>query len=136
MTAKRQPLEETHFLNVDLDIEAPNDLAPLVEALAPNVHNLHTGPGKVGYQTHLELSSQPQSAEVAIRGFIKLLVDLSPRARRLWDEAIQRDFNVGIQAGTEPYSFEFALKPDTLRTVAQLGARIVTTVYAVNLQEL
>ena len=72
----QRPEEEASFLNVDLDIEAPYDLAPLVAALGEQVFDLHTGPLGEDFQSHLELSGnpiQPKDAEVAIQGFVGLL---------------------------------------------------------------
>ena len=126
--------EEACFLNVDLDVEAPYDLASFVEALGEKVFDLNTGPLEEGFQTHLELSgeAQPRDAEAAIRGFIELLTQLAPDTKRLWDGATKRDFNIGIQGGTKPHAFVFALLPQTLAAVAHLGARVVMTVYAVD----
>jgi hypothetical protein len=131
----RSPPEgETQFLNVDLDIEAPFDLAPLVATLGDRVFELYTGPARTGFETHLELageSSQPGSAEVAIRDFVRLLSQLAPEAKPLRDGATRRAFNVGIQGGSSPHAFELTLDRDVLAAVADLGARIVITVYAV-----
>jgi hypothetical protein len=129
--------EETCFLNVDLDVEAPYDLASFVEALGEKVFDLHTGPLEAGFQTHLELSGEAirhEDAEAAISGFVKLLTQLAPDTKRLWDGATKRDFNIGIQGGTKPHAFVFALLPQTLAAVAHLGARVVMTVYAVDLE--
>jgi hypothetical protein len=41
-----------------------------------------------------------------------------------------RDFNIGVQAGTQPNSFEIALAPETVRAASEVNARIVLTVYA------
>jgi hypothetical protein len=125
--------EESSFLNVDLDVEAPFDLALLVEALGNRVSNLYTGPGTAGFETHLELSGDlvaPASADAAIRGFMTLLAALPSPARKLWDDATRREFNIGIQAGTTPHAFEVALDAATVADVARLGARIGITVYA------
>jgi len=133
------PEAEASFRNVDLDVEAPYDLAPFVEALGEQVLDLHTGPLGAGFQTHLELSGEaimPKDAETAIEGFVALLTRLAPDAKRLWDGATKRDFNIGIQGGTKPHAFETALLPQTLAAVASLGARIVITMYAVDFKYL
>lgn len=133
MKGKPRPSDEvTCFLNVDLDVEAPSDLTPLVKALGPKVFDLHTGPGRAGYETHLELDSRPgqfESAEATIAGFLELLAALPSRPRALWNKATRRDFNIGIQAGSRPRAFELALSPDSLKAVARVGARVVVTVY-------
>jgi hypothetical protein len=125
--------DESRFLNVDLDVEAPFDLAPLVAALGDDVLELYTGPGRDGFETHLELAGeciQPGSADVAIQGFVRLLSQLTPDAKHLWHRATRRDFNIGIQGGLTPHAFEVALPRDVLAAVADLGARIVITVYS------
>jgi hypothetical protein len=125
----------TTFLNVDLDVSGTEDLSPLVQALHPAIFELHTGRGRSGYETHLELASRASArtsdADATIKRFVKLLTVLPPRARGLWERARQRDFNIGIQGGSEPHAFELGLRPETLQAVARLGARIVVTVYAV-----
>jgi hypothetical protein len=129
--------EKASFLNVDLDIEAPYDLAPFVSALGEQVIDLHTGLVGEGFQAHLELSGEaimPRDAEGAIQGFLGLLARLTPDARRLWDGATKRDFNIGIQGGIKPPAFELALLPETLAAVGRLGARVVVTVYAAELR--
>lgn len=106
---------------------------------ASGVFELHTGPLGTGFQSHLELSGEaimPKDAETAIQGFVALLTRLAPDAKRLWDGATKRDFNVGIQGGTRPHAFETALLPQTLAAVADLGARVVITVYAVDFKYL
>jgi hypothetical protein len=133
------PEAEASFLNVDLDVEAPYDLAPFVEALGAQVFDLHTGPLGTGFQTHLELSGKaimPKDAETAIQGFVALLTRLASDAKRLWDGATKRDFNIGIQGGTKPPAFETVLLPQTLAAVASLGARIVITTYALDFKYL
>jgi hypothetical protein len=121
------------FLNVDLDVESPFDLAPLVEALGERVSNLYTGPATAGFATHLELSGDlvmPATADIAIRGFVTLLTSLPQSARELWDRATRKEFNIGIQAGTNPPAFEAHLEPATIANVARLGATIGLTIYA------
>jgi hypothetical protein len=133
------PEAEAAFLNVDLDVEAPYDLAPFVEALGERVFDLHTGPLGAGFQTHLELSGEaimPEDAETALQGFVALLTRLAPDAKRLWDGATKRDLNIGIQGGTKPHAFETVLLPETLAAVARLGARVLMTVYAVDFEHL
>jgi hypothetical protein len=135
----QRPEEEASFINVDLDIEAPHDLAPLVEALGAQVSDLHTGPLGDGFQSHLEIALRedlPSDADATIQEFVKLLRQLPLAAKKLWDGATQRDFNIGIQAGTHPHAFMFALTAQTLADVVQLGAQVVMTVYAVDFKYL
>ena len=133
MTKKRRSEELTCFLNVDLDIAAAQDLSPLVRALGPRAFDLHTGPAGAGYQTHLELNSRAtekqRSADATIKRFVTLLASLPSREKRLWNHATQRDFNIGIQGGLQPRTYELGLKAETLELAGSVNARVVVTVY-------
>lgn len=133
-----RPDDETTFLNVDLDVWAAYDLAPLVEALGPHVTDLFTGPAEVeegAYQAHLELGEgerDPWNPDAAIQAFVRLIDALPPSTKRLWDEANRRTFDVGIQAGLTPRAYQCSLRPDTLAAVSRLNANVALTVYAVD----
>jgi hypothetical protein len=122
--------ETTHFLNVDLDIYSKADLQPLVAALGKKVMVLYVGRIKQTHSAHLELTKITKSADTTIRGFCSLIETLPRMERDLWNAAKVRDFNIGVQAGTEPLSTEFALATETLRAAHKLGARIIFTIYA------
>lgn len=119
----------TKFLNVDLDLYSKSDLEPLVSALGKNVFVLSSGREGRKFSAHLELSSSPASADAAIRGFVVLMLRLPRAARRLWNEATSRTFNVGIQGGRIPRCYELEIAPRTIREVASLKANLVVTVY-------
>ncbi|HEX7604904.1 MAG TPA: hypothetical protein VF316_24965, partial [Polyangiaceae bacterium] len=96
----------------------------------PGAFALNCTAERDGYFANLELASQPTDAESALRSFVRLVDELSPRARQLWNQTSKRDFSIGVQAGSVPWSFELALTPDVLALVAGVGARIVFVVYA------
>lgn len=120
----------THFLNVDLDISSKTDLQPLVTALGRQVIVLYAGRSGRTHRAHLELARTAKTPDAAIRWFCALIETLSASERRVWDGARIRDFNIGVQAATQPYSSEFLLDTETLGAAHELGARIVLTVYA------
>ena len=119
----------TEFLNVDLDIYAPFDLQPLVDALGTRVMAMYVGRERRSYSAHLELAGPTNSANSTIRRFCALVQALPKRERNLWNRARRRDFSIGVQAGQQPNSSDFAVEAPTVQAVAQLGARIVLTVY-------
>jgi hypothetical protein len=121
---------ETRFLNVDLDIWARSPLDELVDAFGRDVCVLHVGKEGRSFGAHLELAAFPRGADRLIRRFVTL-VETLPRSRRaMWNRARVREFNVGIQAGTSPYSYELRLQPETLLAVARVDARVGLTVYS------
>jgi hypothetical protein len=120
----------THFLNVDLDIYSKADLQPLVTALGKKVFVLYVGRIRQTHCAHLELAKITRTADATMRGFCSLIEALPRLERDLWNAAKVRDFNIGVQAGTQPHSTEFALAAETLKAAHELSARVVFTVYA------
>ena len=125
--------KSTHFLNVDLDVYSRSNLEPLVGALGKRVHVLYLGRPRQTYEAHLEIAiapRYPESPDRTIKKFAALINSLPKPARKLWDTAKRRDFNIGLQAAMQPHALEFALAPETVRAAASLNARIVITIYA------
>jgi len=130
--AKHINNKTTTFLNVDLDLYSRSNLEPLVAALGQQVSVLYTGRHRKIYEAHLELASlrKTRSADSAIRGFSDLIEALPRAARKLWDTARIRDFNIGVQAALQPHSYKIPLARETVEAATRLQARIVFTVYA------
>ncbi|HVG91208.1 MAG TPA: hypothetical protein VNB54_06925 [Alphaproteobacteria bacterium] len=121
---------ETQFLNVDLDIYSRSHLEPLVEALKgrPFIH--YVGRERGCYAAHISLSSHGQTADALIRNLGRLIKKLPKSARALWDSATSREFNVGIQSGYAPQSYEVRVNESTVVLLSELNASIVVTTYA------
>jgi hypothetical protein len=119
----------THFLNVDLDVVVDQEVNALVEAFAPDAWALNCMRTADGYFANLELASQPTDPESAIRKFVDLIQRLPSEARGLWNRASRRDFSIGVESGSKASTFEVALTPAVLALAAEVGARIVFTVY-------
>jgi hypothetical protein len=125
--------DTTTFLNVDLDVSSHEDLAPLADALHPQVHALHVGRVGRRYWARFELRGQPRTPDTAIRRLVTAIQRLPARQRTRWNRAIRRDFNVGIQAAHQPHAGEFPIEPPTVAMVGKMGGRIVVTVYGLPL---
>lgn len=120
----------THFCNVDLDIFSRARLEPLVAAFGDSVFVHYVGPERGMFGAHVALPSYGQSADTLTRDLCRLVARLPPGARRLWNRAKRREFNVGVEAGWEPHSHEIHLEESTIEWVARLGGSIVITTYA------
>jgi hypothetical protein len=116
------------FLNVDLDIESVEDLAPLVASFEPHAYELERPPGRASFE--LSQPASPTTPEPLIREFVRVVGRLPPAVRGLWDRAPKRVFDIGIQSGRRPFQESHPLGPDTLRAAADIGAGIAVTVYA------
>ena len=127
---RSMPPETTRFLNVDLDIHSSSNLEPLVAGLGRQVTVLHLGRVRRTHVARLELSNVPTSADSAIHTLCALIKSLSAVERNLWDTALVRDFNIGVQAEARAASFELAIAVETIKAASDLNARVVLTVYA------
>jgi catechol 2,3-dioxygenase-like lactoylglutathione lyase family enzyme len=121
---------ETAFLNVDLDLLSTAPLEPLVSAFGKRVVVLYVGGERRRYEAHLELASLVRTADVAIRRLVDLVESLPRPARRAWNGARSRVFNIGIQAGHEPFSREWLVSEATVAAAARVRGSIIVTVYA------
>lgn len=95
---------------------------------------LYVGPEGRRHGAHLELAGaygRDPDADAIIARLAALVGRLPRSARRFWDRALAREFNIGVQAGRRPYSHELRLTTPTLAAVARLGGRIVITTYGV-----
>jgi hypothetical protein len=120
----------TKFLNVDLDIVSRVPLQPLVAALGKAVVVHYVGREGRRHTAHVALSSWNRTADGLIRDLIRRVDRLPRPARRLWDAATSREFNIGIQADATPFSHEVRLGAETVRQMAEVGARLGVTTYA------
>ena len=120
----------TRFLNVDLDILSKVSLEPLVAALGEKVFVHYVGPEGRTFGAHVSRSSYGQTADKLTRELCALVQRLPRGPRRLWNNAVSREFNVGIQAGLTPHSHEVRISEKTVALVARLGGAVVLTTYA------
>jgi hypothetical protein len=128
--ATRAEDSATRFLNVDLDVFASVPLERLAVVLGARALVLHVGRHGRTYRAHFELRRQHASADRTIRELVALLRRLPRPSRALWNRADRRDFNIGIQGGRHPHSYEIGLQPATLQLISSVNARLVITVYA------
>jgi hypothetical protein len=121
----------TTFLNVDLDIWSRAPLEGLVEALGTKVVVLRVGEENGRHGAHLEHAESGSDGDVdrAIRRLVRVIDQLPPAIRSVWNRAQRREFNVGIQSGMKPHACEFRVEPETLEAIARINARLALTVY-------
>jgi len=130
MNKHRGNADETHFLNVDLDIYSKTDLQPLVSALGKKVIVLYVGRYRRTYSARLEVARLTKDVDSTIRAFCKVIESLPRTQRRRWNTATRREFNIGVQGGMQPRSHEILLAAATVKAVSEVDARIGFTVYA------
>jgi hypothetical protein len=125
------------FLNVDLEIEAATPLGLLKTEMGSAVFVLYSGISGRPKRHHLNLESSRfrRNPDAVIHSLCGVVEHLSPAARRVWDAAARKEFNVGYDLRpTETYS-TCALRTGTLRRIADLGATLAVTYYQTRLIE-
>ena len=119
------------FLNVDLEIGARTraGLEPLLAALEGDMLELFRGRLRGLYRAHFETNICARDASSTIRALADVIEALRPAARRAWNAAPLRDFNVGIELALGVRNIELVVDLDAVQRVAALGGRIVITAY-------
>ena len=123
--------EPAGFLNIDLDVRSRRPIAGLLVAW-PGADRPRRSDGRFhrGWLI-IRAPGSVRTAEAAARFLLSEVERLPPVARRCWNHASRRTFDIGIQAGPQPPAFEAVqLEPSTLERIAAVGGRIQITVYA------
>jgi hypothetical protein len=125
--SSRQPeiFEPAGFLNIDVDVRSRRSLSALASAWP-------WAQDPLGNSRWLVFSGRghARTAEATANELVEQVNALPSLARRSWDLASKRTFDIGVQGGIGPRAFEkVQLSPETLARVASIGARIKLTVY-------
>jgi hypothetical protein len=125
------------YLAVDLHVRSRRSLAPLLQAW-PNAQT----PERIGSEAPrwlvvsgpvlIRLTRKvPDTADDAVRAWVRAIDRLPARARRCWNQATSRIFDVGIQAGLAPSCYEEVVLPRrTVEAIARVRGQIQITLYA------
>ena len=127
----------TTYLNTDLDLISADDLTLLAEAFASaGVTPLHVTRAEDGlWYARFETDPQFGEPETNIAAMLGVLDTLPPPLRAVWDGCTRREFNVGYDAGLEPWSFSHTLSAALLGRMAASGASFGLTLYAYRVED-
>lgn len=117
----------TEFLNIDLDLHVESGIEELLRCFGSSVIILNRTPQTASLELN---SSKNASLEETTVGLAELVKSLTPQAKAIWERCDLRCFNVGIQAGKEPYAESFTISSKTLSLLASIQAELTFTVYA------
>jgi hypothetical protein len=121
---------ETHLLNVDVDVWARFPLDLMVAAFGERVFVHYVGSEGKMFGAHFSIPGGGRDVDKLTQKLAALVTKLPRAAKVLWNRAISREFNIGIQAGVKPHSSELRLEHTTLAAVARVHGRLVITTYA------
>src|SRR5512147_364032 len=127
--------QATQFLNVDLELVATFDLAPLLEHFNPTTFTLRDSVDEGRRTVWMELYVDPKDTDDAILRYAMLVESLPSDTRRLWDECEDRCLNVGIQSGLAPHASAFRISPAAIAKLVAITARLEITVYSADGEE-
>lgn len=113
-----------HFLNVDLELESPVDLTPLVQAFGP-IYLLHKT-SEHPFVANLEIENACLDCEDTIAALLDLVENLDKRARGLWEDCRARRFDIGLQSGLTPHYKQYRLSATLMKRLTAIGAEVVT----------
>ena len=125
---------ETHYINTDLDLNGPLDLAPLVKHLSS--HRMHAPhfervPRK-GYIARFETNRQYAKPQATITAILSAIEAMPRTLEPVWGACAQRCLNIGYQCGAGPHAIEHGLSSDVLRRMAEGGLSLGITLYRVD----
>ena len=117
-------------MNVDLDIVSRAKLGAIEAAVSQTAYALYSGPIRKGiFLLRLECNSEPKDADTATIKLCAAIEALGGNARRLWDRALKRTFEVGCDIMPGCRAVHVSLRPETIKRVTALGATIAFTCY-------
>lgn len=120
------------FINLDLELDAAFDLAPLAAYLRDRVFVLYCGETEHGFRLAFEPVIGARvcgDAAACTDYFLALAATLPPDLRGMWDRCTTRVFDYGFEGGREGSPCMTQLSAARLAAIAALGADVRTTVY-------
>jgi hypothetical protein len=119
------------FLNVDLEITAPESLQPIVESLGTAAIILYHDDHDDEYLLVLELNSdsEDKAIETTIATLCSLIETLPEPAQAHWQNATTRIFDIGYEADPDNQRLITEVSATALDRIAKLNATLRTTIY-------
>lgn len=130
--SSRPSLVGTKYLNTDLLLQSQNDLSDLVAFFnSADCFDLYVSEdGKsAGFESNL--TAHPPSPAETIATLLDAIDRLDGALLAAWKACDVREFDVGYDCGTDPYSRHDKLPPALLKRVTDAGITLVITLYAV-----
>ena len=137
MTGRQsEPVREAKYLAVDLDVRSRRSLAPLLaawpDAQTPGCLNRRAPRWLVlsGLTAPKARSKARDTADFRLSELVRAIENLPRVARRCWNEASHRTFDIGIEGPPGPCrGTGIPVSQRVIEAVARVGGRIVITVY-------
>lgn len=127
------------YINTDLLLTAPFDLATLATVLAPEnapISCLHVGYNeKTGYQASFEafdVDGNHGTPEESMTVLLDAIERLPQALQSMWRACSNKTFDMGYNSGVTPRPITHALSLHTLARMQSLGIDVSVTVYPIS----
>ena len=121
-------MTETHFLNIDLDIESECEITQLVEELGRNLAIMSHH--RIDDRNFASFETGESEILNIVEQFVTAISLLSVEASSIWSDCIKREFNFGFQAEDKPRSYLAAIPASVVKKLSELEAQIGITIYS------
>lgn len=124
----------TKLLNVGLELRTEGELEDFLAALGDKVRVT----GREGENTSLfyaaiEFKEKCNSVDETVAMVLATVQALPLKIRAIWEGCVSRQVNIGIQAGVEPYDFQFDLSDKTAALLASMRCGLGVIVHSVEM---
>ncbi len=128
---------EIRYLNTDLDLASPVDIAPLIgHLIAAGVSPLMPTLGEDGlWYVTFETDESTDEPEAAIVRMLNAIETASGSAHTCWTSCTKREFDIGYMSGQEPRHLRHGLSNALLDRIVRAGASLRMTFYASDVRE-
>lgn len=130
-----------YYINTDLMLTAPVNLAPLAQAMAPgdlpeeSISCLHDSQADGDLYHSVFEASGPQGSyptpDESIRALLDAIEQLPQALQPLWHACTKKTLDIGYNSGVTPRSVSHPIPIDTLLRMQSLGIDLCITVYSV-----
>ena len=124
--------ETTRYRNTDLVLTSSEDLtalAAIFESRGVVQLSLTRGDDRL-WHASFETRGQHTEPEPNIAAMVAVAESLGDPHRSVWLGCTRREFNIGFDCGTAPWSFIQELSSVLLSRIAAIGASLALTLYA------
>ena len=101
-----------------------------MNALQKRLLVLHAGRLRGMFFASFEVSGVTRPPDVTITRLARALLTLPPATKTLWKQARDRVFDIGLESARGRRPFTLGLRPETIKTISRLNARVALTLYA------
>jgi hypothetical protein len=122
--------DETSRLGTELEVVADFDLTPLAARWAGQTSEVRNSVDDGRHTLWLQLAPTEETLSEAVARYVAMVEALPEDLRGLWDRAVDRCLNTGVQAGFTPSSLVLELTAKSMADEARVSLRHEFTVYA------